>query len=214
MKMDRKTMQAIRSTIKSSLLREMLSAIEKGARAAAKAELLTEVIGHQEKANHGIVQPLPEDFFTGIQADKMKAEEESKASQQEAMKALAAFEVERAAKAAGAKNPSVVALALSGEAEADFDKYGDVAFTIIDKATGKARYNPRTGTPYNLADYISEMKASPENGYLFQGGREADASTSQKNPWRRDAFNLTKQAQILRENPALAAKLKAEAGKR
>lgn len=32
------------------------------------------------------------------------------------------------------------------------------------------------------------------------------------NPWKKETFNLTLQAKILKENPALAAKLKAEAG--
>ncbi|MCR4398940.1 MAG: DUF4355 domain-containing protein [Firmicutes bacterium] len=35
---------------------------------------------------------------------------------------------------------------------------------------------------------------------------------SDVNPWKKETFNLTMQAKILRENPALAARLKAEAG--
>jgi|GEM_PF-1603434 len=35
----------------------------------------------------------------------------------------------------------------------------------------------------------------------------------EKNPWKAETFNLTKQAQLLKTNPTLAAKFKAEAGK-
>ncbi|WDU82280.1 hypothetical protein [Caloramator sp. Dgby_cultured_2] len=33
-----------------------------------------------------------------------------------------------------------------------------------------------------------------------------------KNPWAKETFNLTEQAKILKENPALAEQLKAAAG--
>lgn len=37
-------------------------------------------------------------------------------------------------------------------------------------------------------------------------------SSGETNPWKKETFNLTQQAKVLRENPALAARLKAEAG--
>lgn len=39
-----------------------------------------------------------------------------------------------------------------------------------------------------------------------------DGNQGTKNPWKRETFNLTEQARLLRENPALAAQLKAAAG--
>lgn len=39
-------------------------------------------------------------------------------------------------------------------------------------------------------------------------------NSGQVNPWLKDSFNLTEQARLLRENPALAATLKAQAGVR
>lgn len=47
-----------------------------------------------------------------------------------------------------------------------------------------------------------------------QFGREPHKSSGApqtENPWRKDSFNLTKQAQILRENPELAKQLQAQA---
>lgn len=38
------------------------------------------------------------------------------------------------------------------------------------------------------------------------------AGGAETNPWKKETFNLTQQAKILRENPALAARFKAEAG--
>lgn len=44
------------------------------------------------------------------------------------------------------------------------------------------------------------------------GTNPPGAGGAEVNPWKKDTFNLTQQAKILRENPALAARLKAEAG--
>lgn len=44
------------------------------------------------------------------------------------------------------------------------------------------------------------------------GTNPPGAGGAETNPWKKDTFNLTKQAQILKENSALAARFKAEAG--
>ncbi len=46
------------------------------------------------------------------------------------------------------------------------------------------------------------------SGHVPKGGKP-----NGKNPWARESLNLTEQARILRENPELAERLKAEAGK-
>lgn len=51
-----------------------------------------------------------------------------------------------------------------------------------------------------------------ENGSDPPKGDEGD-EYSGKNPFKKDSFNLTEQAKLLKENPELAAKLKAATGK-
>lgn len=49
-------------------------------------------------------------------------------------------------------------------------------------------------------------------GKTVGGGTNPPAGTGIENPWKKETFNLTKQAEILKTNPALAQKLMAEAG--
>ena len=53
---------------------------------------------------------------------------------------------------------------------------------------------------------LAGVQGGPNLGGNPNGGKPGDA-----NPWKKETFNLTKQAQILRENPTLAAQLKAAA---
>lgn len=91
-------------------------------------------------------------------------------------------------------------------------KYQDGKLTVLD-ADGK----PSANTPDELAKEIAANKAfapllvaSLANGggaSGSKGGRAAD-----KNPFAKgDGFNLTEQARLLRENPALAEQLKSQA---
>ncbi len=74
-----------------------------------------------------------------------------------------------------------------------------------------------------LDDQLSALKES--DAYLF-GEEEApaglkgriphippgsEAPSNQKNPWKKDSFNLTEQGRLLREDPTLAQKLQAQA---
>ena len=49
-------------------------------------------------------------------------------------------------------------------------------------------------------------------GLVGSGTNPAGAGSGEPNPWKTETFNLTNQAKILQENPALAARLKQEAG--
>lgn len=210
--MDKTSLEQIRAHINSPLMRDLLAAVEKSARATATAEHLASIVNRQERAiANGILTPLPDDFFVGIKAEKAKAEGEAKTAQRDALKALAMVEVEKHAKAAGAVTPSIVALAMGDSARADFDKHGNLVFIVTDNAGGKSKYNPRTGEPYTIDEYINQMKQGEEHGFLFADGK-SPTSQGQANPWKRESYNLTQQARILRESPALAAQMKAEAG--
>lgn len=210
--MDKASFEQIRAYVNSSFIRDLLTAVEKSARATATAEYLTSIVNRQERANaNGILTPLPDDFFVGIKTEKLKAEGEAKAAQKDALKALTMMEVEKRAKAAGAVTESIVALAMGDSAKADFDKHGNLVFIVADNAEGKPKYNPSTGEPYTISDYINQMKQSEEHGFLFADGK-SPTSQGQANPWKKESYNLTQQARVFRENPALAARMKAEAG--
>lgn len=70
-----------------------------------------------------------------------------------------------------------------------------------------------------IKDQIETLKES--DAYLFDeegtekvgDGTNPPHKDTKINPWKKETFNLTKQGELLRTNPALAAKLKAEAGK-
>ena len=50
------------------------------------------------------------------------------------------------------------------------------------------------------------------SGQVGGGTNPPGAGGGEANPWKAETFNLTNQAKILQENPALAARLKQEAG--
>ena len=69
-----------------------------------------------------------------------------------------------------------------------------------------------------LDDQLKTLKETDpylfgEPGKVGGGTNPPGAGNSEVNPWKKETFNLTKQGELLRTNPALAAKLKAEAGK-
>ncbi|HEX7021398.1 MAG TPA: hypothetical protein VF171_00975 [Trueperaceae bacterium] len=67
-----------------------------------------------------------------------------------------------------------------------------------------------------LAEAKPYLKAQPKgNGNVGSGTNPGgDGNSGIKNPWLPDNLNLTEQGRIMRENPELAARLKAEAGKK
>lgn len=50
------------------------------------------------------------------------------------------------------------------------------------------------------------------SGQIGGGTNPPGAGGAEVNPWKKETLNLTQQAKMLKENPALAARLKAEAG--
>jgi hypothetical protein len=100
---------------------------------------------------------------------------------------------------------------------------GKTTFKMVNgKATAfgpdsKEIYRPKDGEPLNIRDFVEEL--AKKATHLFKASKGADSqggdktgSPGGKNPWKKDSINLTQQMQIIRENPALAARLKSEAG--
>lgn len=98
---------------------------------------------------------------------------------------------------------------------------GEYVVRVTDDA-GNVRTNSN-GEHLSIKDFIQELKEHPDfqGDGIFErdkkpGGSDSTGNrTSQvnsDNPWAKDSFNLTKQGEIIRKDPALAAKLKAQAG--
>jgi len=68
-----------------------------------------------------------------------------------------------------------------------------------------------------LDDQLKELQKSDaylfgESGKVGSGTNPPGAGTGEANPWKKDNWNLTMQGKILREDPAKATRMKAEAG--
>lgn len=73
----------------------------------------------------------------------------------------------------------------------------------------------------SLSEYITQINEDEDNAHHFRprGGSGSGTASgtsgggkTPENPWASATFNLTKQGQLLKQNPELAARLKAEAG--
>lgn len=80
---------------------------------------------------------------------------------------------------------------------------------------GAERYG-KTGERLAMGEWLDELIQSAP--HLFEASQGTGASggkgggTGTVNPWKKEHWNMTKQGAIMKENPQLAARLKAEAG--
>jgi len=97
---------------------------------------------------------------------------------------------------------------------------GQFVVEVIDEQ-GNPRIKDHHGTPVTVADYLAEIKktrpglfkADNIQGTGIDPKASAPKSTSNVvNPWKAETRNLTEQMRITRTDPALAQRLKAEAG--
>jgi DNA repair exonuclease SbcCD ATPase subunit len=126
-----------------------------------------------------------------LQADNKKASEEWQAKMAHMQ---LDFAIEKALTAAKAKNAKAVKALL------DLEKV---------KLDGEKLLG--------LDDQLKELQKSDaylfgESGKVGSGTNPPGAGSPEANPWKKDSWNLTMQGKILREDPAKATRMKAEAG--
>lgn len=99
------------------------------------------------------------------------------------------------------------------------EKDEQVAVEVVD-AQGLPRINTDL-TPVTVAQYLAELretkpglfKPDPIQGLGTKPGGNAPQTSTTSNPWKKETQNLTEQMRITKENPELAKRLKAEAGR-
>jgi len=131
-------------------------------------------------------------------------------------------EIAVAAGTAQAINPKLVEITLKSMkmASVEQDDDGRRVIRVLNDDGETARIDPQTGEPMTVLQLLEDMKQSKEYAHLFAGGKPGAGSGTHffrgghiENPWKTETRNLTRQAEILRADPALAKRLKAEAGK-
>jgi predicted RNase H-like nuclease (RuvC/YqgF family) len=145
-------------------------------------EQLKNVAGNSEELKKQIEQ---------LQAENKKASEEWQAKMAQMQ---LDFTIEKALAAAKAKNIKAVKALL------DMDKVkldGDQLLGIDEQLKALQQSDP----------YLFG-----ESGKVGSGTNPPGAGTGEVNPWKKDSWNLTQQGKILREDPAKATRMKAEAG--
>src|SRR5690606_24724391 len=114
---------------------------------------------------------------------------------------------------------TAIKLAVAGDAHDP-----DLVATLLDKS--KIEVDEEGNIKAGLDDQLKALRESKAFLFVqkeqtpqqpqFKGVSPADGREPSpggiKNPWSKEHFNLTEQARILRENPELAAQLKAAAG--
>jgi len=126
-----------------------------------------------------------------LQADNKKASEEWQAKMAQMQ---LDFAIEKALAAAKAKNPKAVKALLDLEkVKLDGDKL------------------------LGLDDQIKALQQSDsylfgDSGKVGSGTNPPGAGNPEVNPWKKESWNLTLQGKILKEDPAKATRMKAEAG--
>jgi hypothetical protein len=98
---------------------------------------------------------------------------------------------------------------------------GQYAVRVLDE-DGEVRLT-KDGKDMGIRELVQELKADPDFSALFEGtgtsgsgsrpnGSAGGSGAPQNNPWAKGSINLTEQMRVTRENPALANKLRQQAG--
>lgn len=107
---------------------------------------------------------------------------------------------------------------MRGQMKTVLGEDGNYTVQVID-SEGKQRFADDATTPFTVPDLVAEFKANDSYSAAFpnQNSGTGDPDTGGKggtgdNPWKAETKNVTRQAQINKENPTLAAQLKKAAG--
>lgn len=96
---------------------------------------------------------------------------------------------------------------------------GKFSVQVVD-SDGNPRIGSGKGEPMTLDQLLTEMKETEVFAPAFRGSRATGGGANGsgrgsggavKNPWKKETFNLTEQGRLIRENPDLAQRLRAEA---
>lgn len=152
------------------------------------------------------------DMEAAIKAAQTKADEE-KTELQKAQEAVQKAESDRLATIERANDRLIRAEVKSIAADLDIVD-GDAAYALMDRSSVAVDDDGNvTGvkaaleTLLEAKPYLKGTTQSSRSGGDFNKGN-GDGS---KNPWKKETLNLTEQARIMRENPALAQQLQATA---
>jgi hypothetical protein len=172
-----------------AMIAEAVKKAEQSAGDRVRTEYAAKLKAEQEEKERLLKEKMSDD--QKAQFEKEKYERELKARED----AIAAKEValHTIDKLTEAKLPLSFKDFLVGQSKEDADK-NIAAFQTAWQAAIKAEVDAK----------FKDNGGNPGRG---QGGGAAVV-----NPWKQDSFNLTKQAQILRDDPALAKQLMAAAG--
>ena len=164
----------------------------------------------REKAKFGDYEDLKR------KAAEFDKGQQAQLSEQEKLKAELEAEKAKGSKATEAANQRMMKAELKLQAAAQGVPADRIA-AVMKLADTAALTVGEDGEVVGADEAIKAcLKANPfllagVQGGANLGGNPNGGKPGEANPWKKETFNLTKQAQILRENPTLAAQLKAAA---
>jgi hypothetical protein len=175
---------------------------------AAKArELLMkeEELREGELLKKGDVAALIESKLSPFRTDLERERTRNKELQGQIDGAKLSDAVRAAGAKAGVRSPALM----------DLQARASRAFKVVDGEVVSA------GNEKNLDEWVEALKA--EAPHLFEqnsgggaagnGSGGAGLNHGQRNPWKKETLNLTEQSKLTRDNPRLAAQLRAAAGR-
>jgi hypothetical protein len=197
---------------KTNNIKALTQSIRAEEREKARAEIYKELLENQAKLEMlGLSQPLPTSIMSDMKAGLSKAVKGAVAAQKQSIRLGVKAEIEELAGLEGCHLPSLLSEALADNIE--IDDTGNVM--IVDAASKLPLRDRKTGkaiSPYTL---ILQAKENPDYRPLFEDSGNASKAVTKtfmalpsRNPWKKGELNLTQQAKILSENPAMAERLR------
>ncbi|PKN77204.1 MAG: hypothetical protein CVU52_01435 [Deltaproteobacteria bacterium HGW-Deltaproteobacteria-10] len=200
-------MANIKKSVKNSSVKRLLDAIEMESAATARIKAMTEIMDMLAKEiKYGTFDTacFQHDLKTIIDQENKNL----KANADGPLKAFAAMEIEATLEAMNIRTPSLIAQLIEKDNNIKAAIEEDGHLTII--IEGK---NGITGD--TLENHIAKMKKDPATSFLFvedQPRKDSQQKQVVKNPWSKEYLNLTEQGKIFSQSPAIAERMKAEAG--